>query len=363
MKNYLVPFRSTAAFLGVFLAMIQESPAKPDFNASEITTPAATVLEGDVARFKVHLRNRGDEAANAAQVRIQWPAMGHLVRVTGLDEPKADHDARAVTAAISLPVDGERVVDVDVLAPRDSGGHTLSMTVQIIHYHTMAESWIHGSVSIDTRIRSDGIRAGGFRITTAGVITLGWLVVSVIVVLLAGLLAGGRNDGHFFGPRAGAMAIMFAVGFWLIFVAMAWHDFRVLSQWKETTGTIIDRRVQVQTVSSNQRLGSGTTSRTQQSQVAKPEFAVRYTVDGREIYSTGYDTGSSLRVGGGRKQLEKEFREWTVGASVPCWYDPEQPDHVVLKRGFGGAYLFALLPLFPFWMGWRILRHSFSGDK
>jgi len=31
-----------------------------------------------------------------------------------------------------------------------------------------------------------------------------------------------------------------------------------------------------------------------------------------------------------------------------------------VKRGFGGAYLFALLPLIPFWIGWWLLRRGLS---
>ena len=345
-----------------WLLAIHKTEAAPDFTASEIIPVSKTVIEGDVAHFKVWLRNRGDEPATAAQVTIRWPLMGHLVEFSGLDDAKIDHDAREVTASVSLPVNGERVVDVAVLAPRDSGGRLLSTTVRIIHFHTMAESWIHGKVEIDTRIRSDGVRIGGFRITTAGLVTLGWLVCTAVVVSLAQSLAGRGAESRFFGPRTGATAMMIAIGFWLIFAAMAWHDYRVLYQWKETTGTIIGRRVEIQTVSSNQRLSSGATSQTRQSDVSKPEFAVRYSVDGRELLSTGYDTGSSLRIGGGKAQLEKEFREWTVGARVPCWYDPNDPTDIVVKRGFGGAYIFALLPLFPFWMGWRILRHSFSRE-
>ena len=130
--------------------------------------------------------------------------------------------------------------------------------------------------------------------------------------------------------------------------------------WKETTGTIVGRRVTLETVSSQRRLNGGVASMTQRSEVAKPEFAVRYQVEGRELLSTGYDTGSSLRVGGGQAQMEKAFQEWAVGAQVPCWYDPAEPTAVVLKRGFGGAYLFGLLPLFPFWIAQRILRGCFS---
>ncbi len=144
---------------------------------------------------------------------------------------------------------------------------------------------------------------------------------------------------------------------------MAWRDYRVLYDWRETTGTIIGRRVVTQTVASSQRLSSGESSETRTSDVRKPEFAVRYKVEGREVLSTGYDTGSSLRTGGGQAQLEKEFREWTVGAQVPCWYDPQQPTDVVVKRGFGGAYLFALLPLMPFLIGVSILRRMFSSKS
>jgi len=355
-----LPFGILFALLPVFVLDVD---AKPDFTASEITVAGKTVLEGDVAHFKVWLRNGGDEGAEAAAVRIQLPLMGHLVEVKGLEDAQTDHDAREVTASVSLPAGGERVVEVAVLAPRDSGGQMLSMSAQIIHYHTMAENWVHGSVTIDTRIRADGVRVGGMRIAPAGLMTLGWLLATGLVIGVAGWLGGGRNQGRFFGPRAGVAAIMITIGFWLIFAAMAWRDYRVLREWTETTGTIVGRRVATQTVSSSTRLSSGATSQSRASEIRKPEFALRYTVGDREMLSTGYDTGSSLRVGGGKAQLEKEFREWTVGAQVPCWYDPGDPMDVVVKRGFGGAYLFALLPLFPFMMGWWILRGGFSRSE
>lgn len=344
--------------IGLPLRLVPCVEAKPDFMASEITAASKTVLEGELAHFKLWLRNRGDEAADPTQLRIQWPLMGHLVEVRGLDNAKTDHDAREITASVSLPMGTERIVEVAVLAPRDAGGRMLSMTVQMIHYHTMAENWIHGSVAIDTRVRQDGARIGGLRVAPAGLMTLGWLVATGLAVGMAGLLADGRDQSRFFGPRAGVTAIMIATGFWLVFAAMAWRDWRVLREWTETTGTIIGRRVEMQTVSSNQRLSSGATSQTRTSDVSKPEFALRYRVEGREMLSTGYDTGSSLRMGGGKAQLEKEFREWTVGAQVPCWYDPHDPTDVVVKRGFGGAYLFALLPLFPFLIGLSILRRK-----
>lgn len=334
--------------------------ARPDFTTSEITLAEEPVVEGEVAVFRLILRNTGDGPAEAAQLRIQWPLMGYLLEVRGLDQPQTDHDERVVTGSLTLPMGGEHKVELAVLAPRDSGGDALSVSVQLIHFHSMAETWLHKTITVDTRPRSDGIVVGGVRITTAGLVTLTWLAVTLLAIMAVSVI-GGSAGSSLFGPRAGMAGIMIAIGFWLIFASMAWRDYRTLSQWKETTATIVGRRVATQNVSNSQRRSSGSGMESHSSEVSKPEFALRYAAEGHELLSTGYDTGSSLRVGGGKAQLEKEFREWTVGKQVPCWYDPQEPTDVVIKRGFGGAYLFALLPLFPFWIGWMMLRRPLSG--
>lgn len=331
------------------------SQAKPDFDGSEITAPES-VVEGGLARFQAVLRNRGDEPATAAHIRIKWPVMGHVVEVSGLDDLQIDEENRDTTGSVSLPAGGERELEIVVLAPRDEGGAALSLSMQIIHYHSMAETWLHKTIQIATRKRTDGVIIGGLRIAPAGLATLGWLAVTALAMLVVVMRCQG-GEGSMFSPISGVFGMMLAVGFWLVFASMAWRDYRVLTAWKESTATIVGRRVSAHSVSTTQRRSSGSGAQSRQQDVVKPEFALRYTVDGRAVHSTGYDTGSSLRRGGGRAQLEKEFREWTLGARVPCWHDPADPSDVVLKRGFGGAYLFAILPLLPWWIGWRILRH------
>ena len=345
------------ATLALLLCSLPALHAKPDLTTSEILAESKTVIEGGVARFRLKLRNTGDEPADPTHLRIQWPTMGHLIEVTGVNDAQQDPDARVTTASIALPAGVEREVGLDVLAPREAGGAALSLTVQAIHYHTMAETWIHQTVNVDTRRRTDGLLVGGLRIAPAGIVTFIWLVVTVLAVLTV-RLATSRGSSSPIGPVAGVIGIMIAIGFWLVFAGMAWHDWRVLKDWRESTATIVGRRVVTQSVDTTLRRDNAT--QTRQQDVSKPEFALRYTVDGRTMLSTGYDTGSSLRRGGGKAQLEKEFREWTVGAQVPCWYDPHNPADVVVKRGFGGAYVFAVLPLFPFWLGWTFLRRSFS---
>lgn len=328
--------------------------AKPDFEGSEITAPE-TVVEGDLARFTALLRNRGDEPATVAHIRIKWPVMGHVVEVSGLEGLQMDEENRDTTGSVSLPEGGERALEITLLAPRDEGGAALSLSVQISHYPSMAQTWLHKTIQIATRKRTDGVLIGGLRIAPAGVATLGWLAATALGMLLVIMRSPG-GEGSMFSPASGVFGMMLAAGFWMIFASMAWRDHQVLTVWKESAATIVGRRVSAQSVSTTQRRGSGSGTESRQHDVVKPEFALRYTVDGRTAHSTGYDTGSSLRMGGGRAQLEKEFREWTLGAQVPCWYDPADPADVVLKRGFGGAYLFALLPLIPWWLGWRLLR-------
>lgn len=48
--------------------------------------------------------------------------------------------------------------------------------------------------------------------------------------------------------------------------------------------------------------------------------------------------------------------EWVPGKTIPCWYDPANPEIVVVRRGFGAGYIFGLLPVPILWFGLRQLR-------
>jgi hypothetical protein len=144
---------------------------------------------------------------------------------------------------------------------------------------------------------------------------------------------------------------MIAIGFWSIFGAMAWRDYKSLTEWPETTCTILGGRLSAQTTTrTGTRPGTDTTNYV-------PVLGLRYTVDGRETFSSGFDTGSRLGIGGQGGRTE-ELNAYAVGAGVPCWYDPADPLDVVVQRGFGGAYLFALFPLPVFLLGIAGLRHA-----
>ncbi|CAN5714854.1 hypothetical protein BH11VER1_BH11VER1_26660 [soil metagenome] len=324
------------------------SQAAPDFTQSAITVSSESPLEGDVVRFTVSLKNSGDAPAEFAQLKIESPLMGYLIEAGGTEELTVDPDSRSVTASLTLLPGAEKQIHVDVLAPRDSGGDALSLSVHLAHYASGAELWDHKTITIDTRLSATGILIGGFRIAPAGIAVLVWLVVFALLRLAVRLWLGASSG-------AAVAASMIAIGFWMVFAQMAYRDYCALNVWPETTGTIVGRRVVSQSVTSSSKSSAGTARTT--SETYSPEFALRYKVNGRPILSTGYDTGSSLRFGG-RARREQEMRDWIVGTEIPCWYDPDNPTDVVVHRGFGGAYLFALFPLPVFWMGLARLRRK-----
>lgn len=337
--------------------------AAPDFTQSVITASTEEPLEGDVVRYTVTLKNSGDAPAESAQLTLEWPIAGYLIETEGLSDPVIDYESGKVTAALTLASGAEKQIQVDVLAPRDSGGDSLTLAVHLAHYDNGAELWDRKTIPVSPRLSKSGIPVGGLRVAPVAFLVLGWLVAFVLVWLGVRLFFGGRSGSDcLFGPGAAVTAMMVAIGFWMFFAVMAWRDYRALTAWTETTATIVGRRIVSETVSDSHLRPSGSGTGSGSSEVFKPEFALRYAVEGTPIYSSGYDTGSSLRRGG-RARREQEMQEWTLGAQVPCWYDPDDPRDVVLRRGFGGAYLFALLPLPVFWLGLVLLRKRISPSR
>lgn len=97
-------------------------------------------------------------------------------------------------------------------------------------------------------------------------------------------------------------------GFWLVFGAMARRDYQSLTAWRETRCTVLGGRLSAQgTTSSRTTTPSGTSTRDDTTDV--PLLGLRYEMDGRETFSSGYDTGSRLGSGG-RGGREAELARW-----------------------------------------------------
>jgi uncharacterized protein DUF3592 len=137
---------------------------------------------------------------------------------------------------------------------------------------------------------------------------------------------------------------------------MARRDRESLTTWRETTCLIRDSYLEPSASTSTDRdvTGRRRTTRTYQTLLM-----LEYDADGKPTISTGFDTGSRLSIGGLGGAIA-EYSRWPPGERVPCWFDPSHPEDVVVVRGFGGAYAFALLPLLVFGLGVMGLRRRRS---
>jgi hypothetical protein len=329
---------------------------KPDFTRSEMTADPREPLEGDIVTFTARLVNSGDEESGETRIDLTLPHEGFLLDVADLEGVMIDREAKRVSGRATLPAGGEHRFTFRILVPRDAGGRLLSPMLRVSNLWKQADSYIHASVEIGTRVASGGVDVAGYRILPAGLATLAVLALFPLLKLF------------FRGPgTSGAVAaVVFSIGFWVLFAAMAQRDGRSLSAWRETRCRIVDSRLESSTISSSTRTGSGAT-RSTTSTAYSPLLALEYAVDGHTRYSSGFDTGSRLSVGGLGGALEEASR-WPIGRAVPCWYDPAHPDDVVVIRGFGGAYVFALFPVpvvaYGLWvlLGGGRRRHAAPGS-
>ena len=310
-----------------------QARALPVFSTSTITVTPASVREGDVVTFTVTLRNSGDEGAPFAEVLVELPLEGMFVDIAGVDASSLDVPARLVEATLDLPAGAERQFTVRMVLPRDSGGNTLYAPLRVRYLYRGVDFSTQQSLQIESRPSVGGIVIGGIRLNAASAVLL--LVLALYPVLR--LLTRSRAPGH--GP---VIAMVIAVGFWSLFAAMAYDDWRTVNEFRETTCTVLDTRMRSETetsrVARSRHMTAGTTTSYQ------PLLALRYQTDRGEVVSTGYDTDSRLSIGGASRAAA-EYAQWTIGASVKCWFDPLDVQRVVVIPGFGGAYFFALLPL------------------
>ena len=361
---------SRAALLAaVVLAMILAAPAiagggsgwepsaAPDFSRTTVTASPDAPVEGDLVTFTLTARNTGADGAEPAWVVLTWPATGYFIAVRGLDTPEIDEERRRIGGYVPIPAGAERRIEVDILSPRDSAGENLTLDVRVSHPHSGTDHYDSFRVPVDTRPSTEGLSVGGLRMTRAGLLVLAWLATlpGVWLLLSASIRGRGRGSRRWReNPAAATLMLMLPIGFWMIFAAMAWRDHQSNTTWRQTECTVVGRRVKEGSVTSTSSDANGR-RRTTTSTVYSPELALRYSVDDRPIYSSGYDTGSRLRVGGGTRR-EEELRALTVGTVLPCWHHPSDVRDVVVHRGFGGAYVFALIPLPVFLLGIASLR-------
>jgi hypothetical protein len=307
--------------------------AQPDFSQSTITTEPASPAAGDVIQVLVRARNTGDRGAPFTEVKADLPLEAMLAELAGPERTVIDPAARVLEAVVDLPPGGERLFRVPMVVPRDAAGHTLSLNLRVRYLHLGVEFFGGTPVPIAAAPSKAGVEIGRIRVHPAAFAVLAVLALYPILRVLTRSRARGS------GP---VVAVVIAVGFCTLFVPLALDDWRTLRSFRETACTVLDTRMRVGTEASRVARGRNVPATTTTSY--QPLLALRYVADGRPTISTGYGTGSRLSIGGAAR-AEREYAGWTIGEQVPCWFDPEDTGRVVVVRGFGGAYFFALLPL------------------
>lgn len=316
--------------------------AAPNFTTSSLSADPASPLEGDVVTFTVIVRNSGDQESPFTQVVVSLPASSVFIDFTGLEGGEYDQETRRVRGTVAVAAGGEARVTFRVLTWKDSAGSLLVPSVGLSNlYLNVSESYIHGETAIGTRLRDEGVVVGGVRFSP---IAIGLLFTIALYPVL--WLLFGRRAGH--GP---IMLIVIAVGFGMIFVEMARRDRQSLTAWRETSCLIRDSFLEPSQSTSTATDATGR-RRTTTTTSYQTLLMLEYDADDKPMISTGFDTGSRLSIGGLGGAVT-EYARWPPGQRVPCWFDPAHPLDVVVVRGFGGAYLFAILPALVFWLGVR----------
>ena len=162
-----------------------------------------------------------------------------------------------------------------------------------------------------------------------------------------------RRAAHGFSTVGRAALGLFAAIFFtagmislaFILLKLSIPEWRVNHQFVETTCKILSTQVV-----------------TDAAGLKRPEFQVAYAIDGNAAVAwSRYDIASKFQPG---EAVDKLVEQFAPGTECDCWYDPRDPQTVVLARGYSlFAWLMPLLPAaFIFLGGARVdLCHSDVG--
>lgn len=338
----------------VVAAVSTAAIAQPDFTTSRGEVTPAAPRAGDVVRHVFTIINTGTPASSVfVSTSLR---RGFLISTEGDCAPATFDDSGDLAwRNHNFGTNVTHRCTVTVLTRRSAAG-TLANVVTEIRMPPSGYRRVEAAAELGNVIDPNAVRVGPVMMTRAGMVVtavLALFLVGIPIVLLwsraqveAPLMQAAARPSM--GAAVGAWtAVVIAIGFLMFFVAIAFEDWRAYADYRETRCTVfgseIDSFERRQSRSSN---GGPSYA---------PVFAVRYPVDGVEVYSSGYTTGSALNFNS-RDGAGSVFERFAIGTDHPCWYDPQEPKTVVLARGPGGAYIFALLPIPVLLIGLGMLR-------
>lgn len=135
------------------------------------------------------------------------------------------------------------------------------------------------------------------------------------------------------------LAAALGLAFLGIFVDMARDDWAAAFNFEETQCRIIGAAFDIGIGPKNHRSSATTYG---------PRLALEYEAGGKRMLSSGFATQSHILIGN-----LSDLSEYRLNTRVPCRYDPEHPQTVLVHWSPGWAYLFAILPLGLNVLSWR----------
>jgi hypothetical protein len=318
--------------------------AQPDFTTSRGVVEPAAPYAGDVVRHVFTVTNTGS-AAGPVLVSTSL-RRGFLIGTEGdCASARFEGGGDFTWHAGRFDAGATRRCTVTMLTRREAAG-TFANVVTEIRTPPSGYRRVEAAAELGTRPDPNAVRVGPVMMTRAGMVVtalLGLFLLGIPIILLRarGPVEAPLASTTVAPPSARLLigawaAVVVAVGFLVYFGLLAREDWRAYSDYRETSCAVFGSEIDSFEHRSRDR------ERTDQS--FKPVFALRYPIDGVETFSTGYTTTSALNFNT-RVEAGSVFDRFKTGSTHPCWYDPRDPHTVVLARGPGGAYVFALLPI------------------
>lgn len=346
-----------------------------DFSQSVMLGPDHKIREGDAIDYEIILRNTGSKRPDYIELwnRVEEPS----AMLASAPELSYDVKKRELYWRGTVGPGEERRFALKLVTLPQSAGTFISNRASIVW-----GTWVTSNGSFwDTKrkdIQCDPLEVRSKEKNTKVLFTiagigLGWLEVLILgyfcfaplFLIVAPRLVRWRErrlierspnvswrdqDRGGFMVYAMSIAFLVCLSVVLFFVSFVFEDIRKFSSYSKSTCTILDKKLSWSTGS----LGK-TKSRTYD-----PLVSVRYEAKGKEVVSAGSMINGTFS--GRESSAEKILAQYELGKLYPCWFDPEDPQEFVIKRGlYWGWYLLFLGPLILFGIATRYLLVRLRG--
>ncbi len=133
-----------------------------------------------------------------------------------------------------------------------------------------------------------------------------------------------KNSGCSFA-FSGAFLLMGCASLVMLVWGFLLTDWRANNRYLPNSCVVLDKRLATQMAKRADPEEAGEVP------VYHPEIRIRYEVDGRKYEVWTYTAINTFYPDQAAQQLIVDC--FTVGATYPCWYDPDRPDKAILVRG------------------------------